>query len=25
MEGARDRVSDYIVSLRKKAEIEIFY
>ena len=25
MEGARDRVSDYIASLRKKAEIEIFY
>ena len=25
MEGARDRVSNYIVSLRKKAEIEIFY
>ena len=25
MEGARDRVSDYIVSLRKKAKIEVFY
>lgn len=25
MEGARDRVSDYIASLRKKAKIEIFY
>ena len=25
MEGARDRVSDYIASLRKKAEIKIFY
>ena len=25
MEGARDRVSDYIASLRKKSEIEIFY
>ena len=25
MEGARDRVSDYIVSLIKKAKIEIFY
>ena len=25
MEGARDRVSSYIASLRKKAEIEIFY
>ena len=25
MEGARDRVSNYIASIRKKAEIEIFY
>ena len=25
MKSARDRVSDYIVSLRKKSEIEIFY
>jgi parvulin-like peptidyl-prolyl isomerase len=25
MKGARDRVSDYIASLRKKAKIEVFY